>query len=414
MSNHNYLDNIRMGLETLRSHKMRSILTVLGVIIGVVTVIVIASILSGMRSSIVGLVEEYGTENIYAFHLKTGFQGIPTREELARKPLTLDDAKAILCNTTAIEEVAYQGFALFRQPSVRAEGESFSRPDFKGVSSNLASLSSLEIAEGRFISDADDMRRTKVCVIGKNVVEALFPLQQRVVGREVSAAGTRFTIVGVLAERKNTVFGQSAEDNAFYIPYQTMRKLLPRSDALLLIAKARSGQLARAWNEIESVLRTSRGLRFDQNNNFNLNTADKMIEQFDQITAQIGVVVIAISAVGLLVGGIGVMNIMLVSVTERTREIGLRKAVGAKRRDIVFQFLFEAVTLTSLGGLMGILLAIGISYLLVFLLPELPAQIPMWAVAAGLIVSTGVGLIFGVWPAVKASRLDPIESLRYE
>ena len=414
MSRHNYLENIRMGLGTLRSHKLRSLLTVLGVIIGVVTVIVIASILSGMRSSIVGLVEEYGTENIYVFHLKTGFQGVPTREELSRKPLTLVDAKAILHNTTAVEEVGYQGFAIFRQPSIRVGGESFSRPDFKGVSSNLAALSSLEIEEGRFISDADDMRRNKVCVIGKNVVEALFPLQQRIVGREVSAAGTRFTIVGVLAERKNTVFGQSGEDNAFYIPYQTMRKLLPRSDALLIITKARTGQLALAWNQIESVLRTTRGLRFDQANNFNLNTADKMIEQFDQITAQIGVVVIAISAVGLLVGGIGVMNIMLVSVTERTREIGLRKAVGAKRRDIVFQFLFEAVTLTSLGGLMGIVLAVAFSYLMVYVLPEIPAQVPMWAVAAGLIVSTGVGLIFGVWPAVKASRLDPIESLRYE
>jgi putative ABC transport system permease protein len=226
--------------------------------------------------------------------------------------------------------------------------------------------------------------------------------------------GYSFEIVGVLEKRKAGFFGENDEDNAVYIPFRTAQKIAPARGYILFIIRGRSGQLREALEQSEEVLRRRRHVSFNEPNNFDIKTADKFIEQFDQITAMVGLIAIAISSLGLLVGGIGVMNIMLVSVTERTQEIGIRKAIGARRRDIVYQFLFEAMTLTFLGGVLGVLLAIGVSQLIIVLIPSLPATIPLWAVLSGLSVSVGVGLIFGVWPARKASRLDPIECLRYE
>ncbi|UCF38536.1 MAG: ABC transporter permease [Acidobacteriota bacterium] len=414
MNKNQYLENVAMALGTLRAHKMRSFLTVLGVIIGVLTVIVIASILTGMRSSIVSLVEQYGTHNVWAFHLTTGPQTGPRdRQEWQRKPLTVDDAEAIRQNADAVSKVGYFGF-FFGSSTLKYEDKTFSRAQIQGVSPSLADVNNLALAEGRFFSRVDDLRRNNVAILGVNVVEALFPNYASVVGKVVELEGKRFTVVGVLEKRKASFFGSNDEDNVMYIPYRTLRKISPRSDFLLIISAAKEGQLERAQDQIEAVLRRQRNVRFDEPNNFDLTTSDRLIQQFDSITATIGLVAIAISGVGLLVGGIGVMNIMLVSVTERTREIGVRKAIGAKRRDIVSQFLFEAITLSTSGGVLGIVLAVITSYILAWLLPDMPSSIPSWAVITGFVVSLSVGLIFGVWPAVKASKLDPIESLRYE
>lgn len=414
MNLNQYVENIRMGLDTLRSHKMRSFLTVLGVIIGVLTVIVISSILTGMRQSIINLVEQYGTHNIYAFHLSTGpHMGHRDRKEWQRKPLTVEDADAIRKEASAIEEVSYQGFA-FGSPTLKYRDKSYRQAQLQGVSPNHGAVTNIALDEGRFVSRIDDLRRNKIAILGVNVVEALFPNYDRVVGRVIQIDGNRFTVAGTLEKRKATVFGSSDEDNVIYIPYRTFQGLYPKSDFLFIIARARNGELAKGLDQVEAILRRQRGLRFNEEDNFDLTTADRMIEQFDSITASVGLIAIAISGVGLLVGGIGVMNIMLVSVTERTREIGVRKAIGAKRRDITFQFLFEAMTLTTSGGILGIVFAVGVSYLLIWLLPSIPAQIPMWAVTVGFLVSLSVGLIFGVWPAVKAARLDPIEALRHE
>ena len=414
MNLNQYVENIYMGLDTLRSHKMRSFLTVLGVIIGVLTVIVISSILTGMRQSIINLVEEYGTQNIYAFHLSTGpHVGRRDRQEWQRKPLTVEDAEAIRREASAIEDVSYQAFG-FSNPTVKYRDKSYRQAQLQGVSPNHGAVTNIALDEGRFVSRIDDLHRNKIAILGVNVVEALFPNYDRVVGRVIEIDGHRFMVAGTLQKRKATVFGSSDEDNIIYIPYRTFRSLYPKSDLLLIIARAREGQLAKGLDQIEAILRRQRGVRFNEKDNFDLTTADRMIEQFDSITASVGLIAIAISGVGLLVGGIGVMNIMLVSVTERTREIGVRKAIGAKRRDITFQFLFEAMTLTTSGGVLGILFAVGVSYLLLWLLPNIPAQIPMWAVTVGFVVSVSVGLVFGVWPAVKAARLDPIEALRHE
>jgi putative ABC transport system permease protein len=409
-----------MALDSVRSHKFRSFLTVLGIVIGVMTAIIIASILTGLRQNIVAMIEEYGTNNIYAFHLSTGPRVSEDRSERTRKPLTVADAEVIKAQASSVDDVAvvapnvgYSGGPF--DDNVTYQGHNYRWGNTQGVSSNYADLSNITLREGRFISDLDDQQRANVMVIGVNAADALFPGQQsNIAGTQVRMGGYNFEIIGVLEKRKAGFFGENEEDNAVFIPLRTAQKVAPARGYLLFVIRARSGQVPEALSQSEEILRRRRNVKFEAPNNFDIKTADKFIEQFDSITAMVGLIAIAISSLGLLVGGIGVMNIMLVSVTERTKEIGVRKALGARRKDIVRQFLFEAMTLTFLGGILGVVLAVGISRLIMLLVPSLPASIPTWAVMTGLTVSIGVGLVFGVWPARKASRLDPIECLRYE
>jgi putative ABC transport system permease protein len=412
-------ETLAMALDSVRSHKFRSFLTVLGIVIGVMTAICIASLLTGLRQNIVSMIEEYGTNNIWAFHLSTGPRTSTDRAERLRKPLTVADAEAIKSFAPAVEDVAlvapnvgYSGGPF--DDNITYEGHNYRWGNTQGVSSNYADIYNVVLREGRFITELDDQQRANVIVIGVNAADALFPGRNNIAGTQVRMGGYNFEIVGVLEKRKAGFFGENEEDNAVYIPFRTAQKVAPARGYLLLIIRGRSGQVGEALTQSEEILRRRRGVAFGAPDNFDIKTADKFIEQFDSITAMIGLIAIAISSLGLLVGGIGVMNIMLVSVTERTKEIGVRKAIGARRRDIVRQFLFEAMMLTFLGGVLGVLLAVGISQLLMFLIPSLPAAIPTWAVVTGLTVSIGVGLIFGVWPARKASKLDPIECLRYE
>ena len=404
-----------MAFGMVRTNKLRSFLTVLGIVIGVTVVIAVASILTGLRGAIVSMVEEYGTNNIYAFHLTTGPRiGDRDRSEYMRKPLTPEDAEAIRQQASAVEEVATVLFLWRLDRTIKSRGRAYKEGFLQGVSPSYVGVTNASLQQGRFFSEIDDQHRRDVMVIGVNVVESLFPNQASIAGEQVELMGRPFEIIGVLEKRKNTVFGENEEDNAIFIPFQTGRKLSPISKDLNMNIKARTGMLREGLDQVEQILRRQRGVKYSEPNNFSLTTADKIIEQFDGITVGVGLFAIGISAVGLLVGGIGVMNIMLVSVTERTREIGVRKAIGARKRDIVRQFLFEAMTLTSLGGVLGVILAIVTSYVIMFFLPKLPASIPLWAVASGMLVSILVGLVFGVWPAKKAANLDPIECLRYE
>jgi putative ABC transport system permease protein len=413
-------ETLRMALDSVRSHRFRSFLTVLGIVIGVMVAIIIASILTGLRQNIVSIIEEYGTNNIYAFHLSTGPRTSEDRSERTRKPLTVADAEAIKEQAAAVEEVGhvapnigYSGGPF--DDNVSYQGHNYRWGNTQGVSPNYAGITNIVVREGRFITESDDQQRANVMVIGVNAADALFPgKNQQIAGTQVRMGGYNFEIVGVLEKRKAGFFGENEEDNAVFIPFRTAQKIAPAKGYLLMVIKARSGQTSEALQQSEDILRRRRNVKFGDPNNFDIKTADKFIEQFDSITAMIGLIAIAISSLGLLVGGIGVMNIMLVSVTERTKEIGVRKALGARRKDIVRQFLFEAMTLTFLGGILGVVIAVGISKLIMLLIPSLPASIPTWAVVSGLTVSIGVGLLFGVWPARKASRLDPIECLRYE
>jgi putative ABC transport system permease protein len=408
-----------MALDSVRGHKFRSFLTVLGIVIGVMTAISIASILTGLRQNIIAIIEEYGTNNIYAFHLSTGPRTSEDRAERLRKPLTVADAEAIKAQANAVEDIAHvapnvgYGGGPF-DDNITYQGHNYRWGNTQGVSSNYAGIVNIALKEGRFFTEYDDLQRANVMVIGVNAADALFPGQNQIAGTQVRMGGYNFEIVGVLEKRKAGFFGENEEDNAVFIPFRTAQKIAPAKGYILFVMRGRSGQVNEALQQAEEILRRRRNVKFGDPNNFDIKTADKFIEQFDSITAMVGLIAIAISSLGLLVGGIGVMNIMLVSVTERTKEIGVRKAIGARRRDIVRQFLFEAMMLTFLGGVLGVILAVGISRLIMLLVPNLPASIPAWAVIAGLTVSVGVGLIFGVWPARKASRLDPIECLRYE
>ena len=408
-----------MALHSIRSHKFRSFLTILGIVVGVITAIVVASILTGMRQSIVSIVEEYGTNNIYAYHLSTGM-GPRSRDERSRKPLTDEDATAILTQSSTLQDITtvapqIGSFNGGFDDNLVYEGKNYRWALTDGVQPNYMSMTNLTLRQGRFISEADNLERRHVLVVGVNCVEALFPNDKDdVVGKVVRMNGTTWEIIGVIEKRKAGFFGENEEDRKVMMPYRTARKDAPDREEILHIIQAKPGQLNDAVQEVEGILRQRRGVKYGEPNNFDIKTADNFIAQFDGIIGGVGIAAIAISCLGLLVGGIGVMNIMLVSVTERTKEIGIRKAIGATKSAIVLQFLLEAMTLTFMGGVIGVIIAVGISNLIMLLVPSIPAQVPLWAVITGLTVSMGVGLVFGVFPAMRASRLDPIECLRYE
>jgi putative ABC transport system permease protein len=388
-------------------------------VVGIITAIVVASILTGMRQSIVAIVEEYGTNNIYAFHLSMG-DGPPNRDERNRKPLTDADVDAILAQSKAINDIALANpgignFGPSFDDNLKYEGRNYRWAGVDGVSTNYDQIVNLSMKEGRWLTEADNQQRRKVIVIGVDCREALFPNpDESPIGKVVRMNGDTWEIVGVLEKRKAGFFGENEEDRKVFMPYRTSRKVAPLRDYLAMTIQAKPGQLDDALSDVESVLRQRRDVKTGDKNDFDLKTADAFIAQFDGIIGGVGIAAIAISCLGLLVGGIGVMNIMLVSVTERTKEIGIRKAIGATKSAIVLQFLLEAMTLTFFGGVIGVLVALGISNLIIMFVPSLPAQIPLWAVLAGLGTSIGVGLVFGVLPARKAAKLDPIECLRYE
>ncbi len=413
------IEVVRMAIDSIYAHKFRSALTILGIVVGVMTAIVVASILTGMRQSIVSIVEDYGTNNIYAFHLSTGF-GASNRDERNRKVLTEDDANAILAQSSTVEDIALVAPGIGSWGSsfddnMTYEGRNYRWAQVDGVSPNYDKITNVAIREGRFITEADNYQRRNVLVIGVNAREALFPNpDESPIGKVVRMNGSTWEIIGVIEKRKAGFFGENEEDSSVYLPYRTARKVAPQRQFLLLIIQAKQGQLNDAVAEIEGILRQRREVKYGEPNNFDIKTADAFIAQFDGIIGGVGLAAIAISCLGLLVGGVGVMNIMLVSVTERTKEIGIRKAIGATKKAIVFQFLLEAMTLTFFGGIIGVVLSIGISNLVMILVPTIPASIELWMIALSLGVSVGVGLIFGVLPARKASKLDPIECLRYE
>lgn len=413
------IEVLKMAYDSVVSNKFRSFLTILGIVVGIITAVVVASMLTGMRQNIVAMFEEYGTNNIYLFHLSTGF-GPGNRDERNRKPLTLEDADAIRAQAPAVNDIATVAINIGSWGTGFDDNMIYKDKNYRwaltdGVTPNYAEISNIRLKEGRWLTELDNQERRNVLVVGVNAVEALFDGDaEEAMGKEIRMNGSTWTIVGVLEKREAGFFGENEEDRKIFMPYRTARKVAPTRDAVLHIAQARQGQLNVAVQEIEGILRVRRGVKMDSPNDFDVKTADDFMSQFDGMIAGVGLAAIAISCLGLLVGGIGVMNIMLVSVTERTKEIGIRKAIGATSSAIVFQFLAEAMALTLLGGVIGVLISLGISNLLLLLLPTLPAKIEMWMILLSLGVSVGIGLIFGVLPARKAAKLDPIDALRYE
>lgn len=409
-----------MGLDTLWQHKLRSLLTVLGVIIGTMTVIVIAAFVSGIDARVSKEIESFGTNSIYIYRFDPGFNFNPTQEERMRKPLSYEDTLAIEseCPSVAyaaafMSPVDFFGGPFTQRVNVRYREIEMTNAAVQGASPAYFKMGVTNISEGRYFTDEENARHANVLVIGNDVANTLFPYSNAV-GQEVTINGRGYRIVGVLAERDVFLVGAedpNNENKAVYLPYLTLRKLYPEVKDNFVMAQARPGQMKQAVEEIRELLRRRRKVAFAAPDNFGISTSEQIISQFGAITGGVFALMVAISSVGLLIGGIGVMNIMLVSVTERTKEIGVRKAIGARRRDIVLQFLIEAATLTGLGGVLGIVVG---SLIALAIKTIMPTYIPLWSPFVGFGVSVGLGVIFGLWPAWKAARLNPIEALRYE
>ena len=406
-------ENLQMALGTLATHKLRSFLTVLGVIIGTTTVIAVGSIIAGLNKNVVDLLEGFGTNTAFIFKFNPGIQiGPRSKEERMRKPLSYEDALAVREGCPAVKAVSVETF-VFRIDIARFHDQEVVNVQFTGATPEYEQVLNAHVAEGRFFTEVENQHKMQVAVIGYDVREAFFPRIDPI-GQQIIVNGQLFTVIGTYEKRKGSFFGDTSNDKVIQVPYWTYRKLYPQAKEHFIAIQAYPGQLETAMDQVRAVLRRQRNVPYDKPDNFGISTAESIIEQFHQITGAVALVMVVISSIGLLVGGVGVMNIMLVSVTERTREIGVRKAIGARKRDIVWQFLMEAITLTSGGGVIGIFLGIIVSLLINWLLPSLPSVIPAWAIVAGFVVSASVGLLFGLWPAIKAARLDPVEALRYE
>jgi len=405
----------RMALDSLRSHKMRSFLTLLGIMIGVMTVISMVSVVQGINKSVMSELESIGSDLIFISKLEQGIQMGEMSEEIRqRKDLTFEDALAIEEECSLINSVAVQiPLDVFTSIPIKYQNIESQDAIILGMNEQWPKVLTVYLPEkGRFLSKTDVTHRTKVCVLGSALAETIFP-HTAALGKEIRIGPEKFKVVGVLEER-GTIFGQS-QDNFVGIPVTTLMKVFPYDLTFLefIATPSKPGYLQEAMEQIINVMRKRRNVEFGKPIDFSISTQDSALDLYNQITGAVYLVMILISSIGLLVGGIGVMNIMLVSVKERTREIGIRKAIGARSSDILKQFLMEAIFVTGIGGILGILIGFGIAFLINSATP-LPATVTSWSVILGFSVSVSIGLFFGIFPAKKAASLDPIISLRYE
>jgi putative ABC transport system permease protein len=411
-------ESLYLAFDTLRKNKLRSGLTILGISIGISTVILISSAINGLNTNIDNFVRTLGTNDLWIFQFEP-FGKRPTTEELNRKKLTYDDAMAIgkLPFVAAVDpSLSYQNWQTgLGSVSVKAGTHKISNTILNGDTPAVKEVREIEILEGRMWTDTEEERSSDVAVLGHDAAEDLFP-EGSPIGKDIDVQGYIFTVIGVFDKQPQPFgSGRNTDDNSVYFPLTTFRKIHPEIlDFWLVVKYDDPKHKSIVTEEIRELLRVRRGVRVQQDDNFAIFGPDSLSRLWNSITGGLFLFMIAVSSVGLMVGGVGVMNIMLVSVTERTREIGVRKAIGARKKDILLQFTIEAVTLCAVGGVIGIFAGALFTLILHFAVSFLHAALSFTWVSVAFGVSCLIGLVFGIYPAWKAANLDPIEALRYE
>jgi putative ABC transport system permease protein len=412
-----FKETVTMALGTLRANKMRSGLTILGIVIGVMTVITISSVVNGLNSGVEGLVQSLGSNVLFIYRFPA-FTGRPTSEMLTRKQMTYDDAMAmrllphVVAVSPALQYTDNSAPGRSGVTAIKGGGKNMQGTILTGNTPDEKDVSDLDMLDGRFFNEQDQERAARVTVLGYDTAEQLFP-GQSAIGREVEAAGMMFTVVGVLDKQKQAFGGgKNPQDNQAYFPITTFHYMHPEElDYWITLKYDDPKNRLTVQDELTELLRRRRKVLNEKPDNFAIFGTDTITRLWDEITGGLFLLMFSLSCVALMVGGVGVMNIMLVSVTERTREIGVRKAIGATKRTILTQFTLEAITLCAVGGVIGVLLGSGIALTVNHWFPALLS--PLW-VATAFLSSCAIGLIFGIYPAWKAANLDPIEALRYE
>ena len=411
-------ESVLLALDTLRKNKLRSGLTILGISIGISTVILISSAINGLNTNIASFVNTLGTNALWVFHFEP-FGKRPTTEELNRKRLTYEDAIAMrsLPYVAAVDPgLTSQNFQLgVGSVSLKHGAHKIQNTILNGSTTEVKETADIELTEGRIWTDSEEERSAKVVVLGHDAAEDLFPGEDPL-GKDVDCEGSIYTVIGVLDTQPQPFgSGRNTQDNSAYFPLETFRQLHPElKDFWITVKYDDPAHKQLVTEEIRELLRIRRGVRLEQDDNFAIFGPDSLTRLWNSLTVGLFSFMVAVSSVGLMVGGVGVMNIMLVSVTERTREIGVRKAIGATRKNILLQFTLEAVTLCVVGGLLGILAGALFTLVLHYAVSFLHAALSFTWVTIAFVVSCLIGLIFGIYPAWKAASMDPIEALRYE
>jgi len=413
-------ESVVLALDVLRRNPLRSFLTVLGIMIGVTTIIVIGAVVNGLNSNVLGQIQTLGSTSIIVSRISWATFGRPSMELLQRRNIEpqwadgLAQLPHVVAATPAGQIANYEvgaGSSEVRRGNVRAKNVIL-----EGDGPDVAQISNFDMARGRFFNATDNEHHSSVVVLGHTTANTLFPKGEDPVGQEVLLEGHVFTVIGVLQEQKQALgTGDNPQDNIACVPFSVLKKMHPEFKDVILLAKADStGDLPVAVDEVREYMRRVRRLPSEKKDDFEIMTTDTFVQTWNEISNGIFIVMLAVGSVALLVGGIGVMNIMLVSVTERTREIGVRKAIGARRANILWQFLLEAVTLAGVGGTIGVIFGSSIVLAVRLAFPSFPASVSLFLAALGVSVASLIGVFFGVYPAWKASLLNPVEALRYE